>query len=664
MKRWIVTCFAALLAALSLLSLLPVRAYAIHINIRVAVKGKCPPYHFWMDDGTAAGLDVDILEMVAEKEGLNVEYVPFATSEEASAALLNGEVDAVLGVLSGTCPDGARLTNVISSGTISLIAPNDMVDKINGKSKDNLRYPVAFELDTIPFSQLNQLKAKYTVVAGDQMQLFGSVVSGSVSAVAAVKESFLYQMKDLSGYGDAFTVINNYMGTVEYAIMVRQNDTMLYEKLNRGITHLRNSGEYDSALERWIVDENLEAAQRRIQKLLVISTLLLLTAGCIVLFFNIWNRRLQQVVQEKTAEIRQQMLQLEAGNRLRNLLIYEFPNSILLLRQNGEVLMMNPRAERVGGIAGVVWDESHEPVYMESLAVFRDIWDIGGQNGPEEMESSTVLQVINKDGQRKQYRYQYFTLNDQKDCALLVEDVTEEENRRSEIYEANKNQTLNRLIAGIAHEIKNPLMSIQAFASIIREQGNDKDFQESFAQYVPQEVGRINRLIESLINYAKPVSGIKERVDVQRLTNECVYLVSASVKNKQITFSCDNAVSAYILVNRDQIKQALLNLLINSIESVEERLTLDPDSRPSILVAVEKENGIVRISVRDEGTGMSEESIQNCIEPFYTTKKTGTGMGLSLAKQFVTENAGRFHLTSQLNMYTEVSMLFKEDIQE
>ena len=117
-------------------------------------------------------------------------------------------------------------------------------------------------------------------------------------------------------------------------------------------------------------------------------------------------------------------------------------------------------------------------------------------------------------------------------------------------------------------------------------------------------------------------------------------------------------------VNRDQIKQALLNLLINSIESVEERLVLEPDSRPSILVTVVKENGTVRISVRDEGTGMSDESIQNCIEPFYTTKKTGTGMGLSLAKQFVTENGGQFHLNSQLNVYTEISMLFKEDIQE
>lgn len=97
---------------------------------------------------------------------------------------------------------------------------------------------------------------------------------------------------------------------------------------------------------------------------------------------------------------------------------------------------------------------------------------------------------------------------------------------------------------------------------------------------------------------------------------------------------------------------------------MEERLALEPDSRPSILVTVVKENGTVRISVRDEGTGMSDESIQNCIEPFYTTKKTGTGMGLSLAKQFVTENGGQFHLTSQLNVYTEISMLFKEDIQE
>ena len=220
MKYRIIKFTAALLAVLCLLTLLPVHASAIHMNIRVAVKGKCPPYHFW-DGDTAKGLNIDILELMAEKEGLNVEYVSYTTSSDAADALLSGEVDAVLGVLSGTvCPEGTRLTNVISSGTISLIAPNDVAGKITVKDQDKQRYPVAFELGTIPFSQLNQLKTQYTVVAGDQVQLFNSVIAGSVDAVAAVKESFLYQLKDLDRYTDSFTVVNNYMGTVEYLSLI------------------------------------------------------------------------------------------------------------------------------------------------------------------------------------------------------------------------------------------------------------------------------------------------------------------------------------------------------------------------------------------------------------------------------------------------------------
>lgn len=123
MKQRIVKFAAALLAALCLLALLPVQASAIHMNIRVAVKGKCPPYHFW-DGDTAMGLNIDILELMAEKEGLNVEYVSYTTSSDAADALLSGEVDAVLGVLSAAaCPEGTRLTNVISSGTISTDCP-------------------------------------------------------------------------------------------------------------------------------------------------------------------------------------------------------------------------------------------------------------------------------------------------------------------------------------------------------------------------------------------------------------------------------------------------------------------------------------------------------------------------------------------------------------
>ena len=92
MKQRIIKFTAALLAVLCLLTLLPVHASAIHMNIRVAVKGKCPPYHFW-DGDTAKGLNIDILELMAEKEGLNVEYVSYTTSSDAVCKAKNSRKD-------------------------------------------------------------------------------------------------------------------------------------------------------------------------------------------------------------------------------------------------------------------------------------------------------------------------------------------------------------------------------------------------------------------------------------------------------------------------------------------------------------------------------------------------------------------------------------------
>ena len=164
----------------------------------------------------------------------------------------------------------------------------------------------------------------------------------------------------------------------------------------------------------------------------------------------------------------------------------------------------------------------------------------------------------------------------------------------------------------------------------MREQGSDPEFQESFARYVPQEVERINRLVESLIHYAKPSKGIKERVDVRQLIQECVYPIRASVKNKRFTFQCSCDIQASILIDQDKAKQALLNLLLNSMEAVGERLEHQPGVQPVISVSAACQDGWVHICVRDEGVGMDEEGIRNCTEPFYTTKAKGTGLGLSL----------------------------------
>lgn len=653
---------ALVVSAICLLLLLPIPAHATSMNIRVGVKCKCPPYQFLDQNGEPAGLHIDIMDKIAQTQNLSVTYVVYESSEDATQALRAREIDTVLGVLSDQqIPSDLIVTGNISSGTTALIALQPTAQQIAEHQAGAYRYSLAFELGTIGFSQVNQLYSNSTIVSGDQIQLFDHLIGGEVDAIVGIKESILYQNQSGEQPQEELVLLNSSMSRVQYAIMVRRGDLMLYNRLQQGVAQLRNSDNYDTITKKWITDEGLEQAQLKIEKLLGAIVLILVLSGAVVLFFNIWNRRLQKAVREQTEEIRRQISRLEEAGTLQKLLIQNFPNSILILQMDGTVLLMNPQAEHVARRVCIDWnDPAHPPINISELRLFQSIWETTrGESGG--MVSSAIVPVMLSADQEKQFRYQYYRLNQQGNCVLLVEDVTAEEEQRHELFEANKNQLLNHLIAGIAHEIKNPLTSIQAFASVMREQGSDPEFQESFAQYVPQEVERINRLVESLINYAKPSKGIKERVDVRQLIQECVYPISASVKSKQFSFSCSCDINAYILINQDKAKQALLNLLLNSMEAVEERLANEPDITPAIAVSAACKNGWVQICVRDEGIGMSEEGIRSCTEPFYTTKTKGTGLGLSLVKQFVTENGGRFRIISELNQYTEISILFKED---
>lgn len=643
--------------------LLPCLAQAAPMHIRVGVKCKYPPYQFLDQNNRPAGLHIDIMDRIAEDQDLAVTYVVFESGEEASRALQSNQIDVVLGVLSDTeTPPDMMTTSSISSGTVALIADPAVAQQITHPADGTYYFSTAFELGTISFSQVNQLSSEFTIVSGDQIQLFNHLKNREVDAVVGIKESILYQSQNEDPHGEELVLVNSSMSRIEYTIMARRSNLMLCNRLQQGVAQLRNSDEYSTITKKWITDRSLEEAQLQIEQLLTALGTIVILGAALVSVFHYWNWTLKQTVQEKTREIRCQMSRLEEATALQKPLIHHFPNSILILAQDGTVLLMNPRAEQAARRTGIAWDDpSHPVVHVTDLVPFGEIW---GSTRHESvgMISSAIIPITLPDGRELHYRYQYYQLNQQGNCALLVEDVTEEEERRNELFEANKNQMLNRLIASIAHEIKNPLMSIQAFASVMTEQGSDPQFQQSFAQYVPQEVDRINRLVESLINYAKPSKSVKERVCVQDLVNECVYLASASAKNKKLTIACSREATAYIQVDRDQVKQALLNLLINSIESVEERMEQQPDSQLSVTVSAASENGWVSLAVWDEGTGMSEESIENCTKPFYTTKIKGAGMGLALAKQFVTDNGGRFRIVSELGRYTEITMLFKEDV--
>ena len=343
---------AAGLAILCLLLLLPVPARGASMDIRIGIKCKCPPYQFLDQEGSPTGLHIEIMDIIAKKQHFSVTYVVYETSADAEQALRDHEIDAVLGVLSDQPrPSDMSVTENISSGTIAMISDQTAAQRILEEPSGVYRFDLAFELGTVSFSQINQLHSKHTIVAGDQLQLFDHLANQEVDAVVGIKESILYQSQHSSLPRDGLTLVNSNMSRIQYAILVRRGDLMLLNRLQQGIAQLRNSDEYDHITKRWITDEKLEQAQHKIVQLLIAIALTVTLSGALVLVFNFWNRRLQRAVREQTEEIRLQFSRLEEAGTLQKLLIQNFPNSILILRPDGAVLLMNPQAEHEIGRA-------------------------------------------------------------------------------------------------------------------------------------------------------------------------------------------------------------------------------------------------------------------------------------------------------------------------
>ena len=318
------------------------------------------------------------------------------------------------------------------------------------------------------------------------------------------------------------------------------------------------------------------------------------------------------------------------------------------------VLLMNDIARRMENIP----IEQPELPNIEDMHIIGEAWE----RSPAEMEQPELLVMRDENGGRHTYRYQCHRTSIPDERVFIVEDVTSEEQEKQEIFEESKNKALNRIISGIAHEIKNPLTTIRTYASLAKDQGDDPEFLESFQEYVPREVDRISRMIETLMNYSRPPRGQIERFSMASVVDDCLGIAYISAK-KKIRIETDLDRELYVYTSKEPIRQALVNLLMNSVESVETKLAAGVDPADLFVrVRVFRRESFVVTEVYDTGTGMTEEQVQQCTDPFFTTKTTGTGMGLAMSKMYIRETGGSLEVESALGEFTIMRMVFKEDI--
>lgn len=209
---------------------------------------------------------------------------------------------------------------------------------------------------------------------------------------------------------------------------------------------------------------------------------------------------------------------------------------------------------------------------------------------------------------------------------------------------------VNQLAAGIAHEIRNPLTSIKGFIQLMARR-NDRPPRAEHLEIIVAEIGRIDNLISEFQMLARPPKEpVFERVNMCKLLRDIAFLMEGQLHGKEAEL--DMAVPAlgcFAFGDVSQLKQVFINLFKNAVEAV-------PD-RGKVMVAVGRQQGMMEITVTDNGNGIPQEIIDKLGTPFFTTKENGTGLGLSVCYSIVQSHGGKISVSSQAGQGTTFTVL-------
>jgi two-component system, sporulation sensor kinase E len=359
----------------------------------------------------------------------------------------------------------------------------------------------------------------------------------------------------------------------------------------------------------------------------------------------ITNQKLQKEVDEKQLT----MVKLEESEKKYRQLVEESPEAIVLKRKdNNQWYYVNQTAVQLLKAKSkkeLINRDTYEAIHPDDHEKVRRTIE----NSKEDYYNFECrLVCLNGDIIDVEIRSIPLVYEGKSYLHIIIRDITELKQSREFIQQTEKLTVVGELAAGIAHEIRNPLTSLKGFTQLL---GNEIDSNQEFIEIMITEIERINTIVSELLFLAKPKKVNFKDIELGKLLQSMITLMKgqANLYGVTINLHTNSPLNEMILFGlEDQIKQVLINLIKNAIESMPEG--------GDITINVTRNDKMVEIKIIDEGCGIPHELLSKLGQPFFTTKEKGTGLGLMVCYSIIESHQGSLVIDSIKRIGTTVNV--------
>lgn len=340
---------------------------------------------------------------------------------------------------------------------------------------------------------------------------------------------------------------------------------------------------------------------------------------------------------------------------LNSTIVSNLESGLLTVNIQGRIRVFNSYAAK---LTGVSQQEAYDRPLTEVIPAFLPYMGLSNRFQREEIEHQT------RDGERKIFGFKSvpFTDNEGNRLGVIIDfqDLTRLKEMESELKRADRLAAIGGMAARLAHEIRNPLASISGSVQLIAQGKEVAEQDRKLLEIVLRETDRLNGLISEFLSYARPTAPVAVPLNLADLVTSLMALLSMDQRFAGVEVRKGIPADMMVTADPGQLEQVLWNLLVNAAEAMDGRGYIDISACGSLPYPELGLSPATRITVRDSGSGMTEEERRLIFEPFFTTKSGGTGLGLATVYRIIEAHGGRILVESSKGEGTSFTILLPE----